>query len=93
MINILCVCSVGVGSSLMLKMNAEKVLKNNGYKDFHVENTNVAGAGGMDVDVLITTPDVFDQIHGCKSKQTVLMDNMVSKKELNEKLTKAVEEL
>ena len=27
MVNVLCVCAVGVGSSLMLKMNAEKAVR------------------------------------------------------------------
>lgn len=86
MVNVLCVCSVGVGSSLMLKMNAEKILKAHGFK-VRAENTNVTSASGMSADLLITTPDVYDQIRNCTAKQTILMDNMVSKKELEEKIT------
>lgn len=92
MINVLCVCSVGVGSSLMLKMNAEKILKAQGYQ-VKAENTNVSGASGLKTDILITTPDVYPQIRNCEAKQTILMQNMVSKKELGEKLSAVVDKV
>ncbi|WED23445.1 PTS sugar transporter subunit IIB [Vibrio sp. JC009] len=91
MINVLCVCSVGVGSSLMLKMNAEKIFTSHGVK-VKAENTNVSGAGGLKPDVLITTPDIFPQIRNCDAKQTIIMDNMVSKKELGEKISSIIDQ-
>ena len=90
MIQILTVCAVGVGSSLMLKMNADKVVKNHGFKA-KIENTNMTGAMGYKPDILITTADIYGQIKGIKAKEVVILTNMVSKKELEEKLVPALE--
>ncbi len=90
MIQILTVCAVGVGSSLMLKMNADKVVKGHGFKA-KIENTNMTGALGYQPDILITTDDVYRQIKNIKAKEVVILTNMVSKKELEEKLVPALE--
>jgi PTS system ascorbate-specific IIB component len=91
-VNILCVCAVGVGSSLMLKMNAEKILKANGHQS-SIENTNAIGAGGKVVDIVITSEAVNKQIKNCECKELIVMDNLVSKRELETKLMLAVEKL
>ncbi len=92
MINILTVCAVGVGSSLMLKINVDKILKSHGYKA-KIENTNMTGASGFRTDILITTADVYNQIRKIDAKEVILLDNMVSKKELEEKLVPVFEKL
>jgi len=92
MLKILAVCAVGVGSSLMLKMNANNILKNHGYKA-NIENTDMIGASGYTVDILITTNDVYKQIKKINAKEVIILDNMVSKKELEEKLIPVCEKL
>lgn len=92
MLKILTVCAVGVGSSLMLKMNANTILKKHGYKA-SIENTNMTGAGGFAVDILITTADIYNQIRKINAKEVIILENMVSKKELEEKLIPACEKL
>jgi PTS system ascorbate-specific IIB component len=51
-LEILAVCGVGMGSSLMLKMTAEDALRSLGV-DARVENTDVSTARGMSPDVVI----------------------------------------
>ncbi|QXJ19517.1 PTS sugar transporter subunit IIB [Actinomadura graeca] len=51
-LEILAVCGVGMGSSLMLKMTAEDALRSLGV-DARVENTDVSTARGMAPDVVI----------------------------------------
>lgn len=92
MLNILTVCAVGVGSSLMLKINANNILKKHGYKA-KIENTNMTGASGFKVDILITTEDVYKQIKKIDTKEVIILKNMVSKKELEEKLIPICEKL
>ncbi|MDI3536779.1 MAG: ascorbate system component [Eubacteriaceae bacterium] len=92
MFKVLTVCAVGVGSSLMLKMNAGTILKNHGYKA-SIENTNMSGASGCRVDILITTEDVYKQIKNVNTKEVVILKNMVSKKELEEKLIPVCQKL
>lgn len=92
MISILTVCAVGVGSSLMLKINADKILKKHGYKA-KIENTNMTGATGFKIDILITTQDVYNQIKKIDAKEVIILENMVSKKELEEKLIPIFEKI
>ncbi|WP_192809695.1 PTS sugar transporter subunit IIB [Actinomadura rudentiformis] len=51
-LDVLAVCGVGMGSSLMLKMTAEDALSALGV-DARVENTDVSTARGMTADVII----------------------------------------
>ncbi|GGT98760.1 MULTISPECIES: PTS sugar transporter subunit IIB [Actinomadura] len=51
-LEILAVCGVGMGSSLMLKMTAEDALRSLGV-EARVENTDVSTARGMSPDVVI----------------------------------------
>ncbi|MFB4318824.1 PTS sugar transporter subunit IIB [Actinomadura sp. 21ATH] len=51
-LEVLAVCGVGMGSSLMLKMTAEDALRGLDV-DARVENTDVSTARGMTADVII----------------------------------------
>ncbi|GLW63466.1 PTS ascorbate transporter subunit IIB [Actinomadura rubrobrunea] len=51
-LEVLAVCGVGMGSSLMLKMTAEDALRSLGV-DARVENTDISTARGMSPDVVI----------------------------------------
>lgn len=51
-LEILAVCGVGMGSSLMLKMTAEDALRALGV-EARVENTDISSARGMTPDVII----------------------------------------
>jgi len=51
-LEILAVCGVGMGSSLMLKMTAEDALRALGV-EARVENTDISSARGMTPDIII----------------------------------------
>ncbi|GLZ08002.1 PTS ascorbate transporter subunit IIB [Actinomadura sp. NBRC 104412] len=51
-LEVLAVCGVGMGSSLMLKMTAEDALRGLGV-DARVENTDLSTARGMSADVIV----------------------------------------
>ncbi len=51
-LQVLAVCGVGMGTSLLLRMTAESVLQKMGI-DAHVENTDVSSARSMDADVIL----------------------------------------
>lgn len=91
-LTILTICAVGVGSSLMLKTNAREVLEKNGISA-RIFNSDMTTAKGNEADIVITTPDIYGSIKGIKAKKIVLLDNMVSKKELEQKLIPACKEL
>ncbi|MDK2824725.1 MAG: ascorbate system component [Clostridia bacterium] len=91
-LSILTVCGVGVGSSLMLKANVRELLDK--YKiSAKITNTDMTTARANEADIVITTPDIYKSIKGIKTKKIVLLNNMVSMKELEEKLIPACKEL
>jgi galactitol-specific phosphotransferase system IIB component len=53
----------------------------------------MSGASGCRVDILITTEDVYKQIKNVNTKEVVILKNMVSKKELEEKLIPVCQKL
>ncbi len=91
-ISILTICAVGVGSSLMLKANARELLDRHKISA-KITNSDMTTAKANETDIVITTPDIYGSIKGIKAKKIILLDNMVSKKELEEKLVPACKEL
>lgn len=58
---ILAVCGFGVGSSMILKMSIQKVLKEMGI-DGEVENTDINDARGADCDVIFTSHELCEEL-------------------------------
>ncbi|KUO72632.1 MAG: hypothetical protein APF77_07270 [Clostridia bacterium BRH_c25] len=84
-LTILTVCGAGVGSSLMVKMNAEEVLLKHGIRA-KIINSDVTSAKGNKADILLTTDDIYRLIRNIEITNVVILSNMVSKSELEEKL-------
>ena len=54
---IVCVCGMGLGSSLILKMSVESAMKQLGVKDFDIEHASSGTIGGMNADFIVTAED------------------------------------
>ena len=91
-LTILTVCGAGVGSSLMVKMNADEILRKNGIKAKLI-NADVTSSKGNASDIVITTEDIYKLIKDIKTEEVIILDNMVSMKELESKLVPACEKL
>jgi len=65
MINIATACGVGMGSSLILRMYTEDVLKELGVKA-NVEAMDVPQAKGAKVDLVLTSPSLVEVVSGGK---------------------------
>lgn len=85
---VLTVCGAGVGSSLMVKMNSEEVLSSHGIRA-KIINSDITSAKGNAADVLITTEDIYKLIRDIPIAEVVILENMVSIKELESKLVPA----
>jgi len=83
-VKILAVCGSGLGSSLMLSMNVQDVLKALGRTDIEVEHTDFSSAAGVNADYIVCGRDIADAM-GDKSK-VIVLDSILSKQELKEKL-------
>lgn len=79
-------CRAGVGSSLMLKIKTEQVIKENDFP-IKVEHSSLDGVAGFDGDLLITLSDVAEELQGKGLPQTIIgIDNIVNKVEIATKL-------
>lgn len=91
-IKVLAVCGFGVGTSLILKMNIEKVLKQNGI-DAEVTNTDITTAAGVNADVIFTSKELYAQLQGKSKAKLIKIDNFMNNKEIEEKGLPVIKEI
>lgn len=77
---ILTVCGMGLGTSLMLKITVEQVLKEKGVKA-SVEACDIGSMNGVPADVIFTNPEFAKQIRHPTAK-VVSIFNIASKVEV-----------
>jgi len=92
-LRIVTVCGCGMGSSLMLRIYVEELLKEVGIKaDITVADMMTVKAHSGDL--MITTPDVLRAVKDTSSfTKVVVLNSLVSQTELKEKVLPAVLEL
>lgn len=87
---IIAVCGMGIGTSVLLKLNAEKVLK---ILDLEatVEAADVASVRkvSFDAQIILTTPDLVDQLQGLPA-EIISIQHVFDLEELSQKLSKAL---
>lgn len=81
---ILAVCGFGVGTSLILRMNIEKVMKNLGV-DADVENVDVTSVTGSHADLVCTSAELAGDVDGKVDAPVVVIHNFMSLDEITEK--------
>ncbi len=87
---IIAVCGMGIGTSVLLKINAEKVLKMIGV-EATVEAADMATARGaaFDAQIVLTTPELVESLKGLNA-EIIPIDHFFDLEELNVKLSKAL---
>jgi len=85
---ILAVCGNGLGSSLILKMATEKVLKNEGIKA-KIEVTDLGNAKGLQADYIVASPEIANRLKD-HSATVISIKNMMDKDEIKEKLVSII---
>ena len=81
---ILAVCGMGIGSSMMLKINIEKVLEELGVTDAEVEHCDLTSLAGAKADLIVVTKDLVDN---CRPYgEVITLSNIMRKDELREQL-------
>ena len=88
---IIAVCGMGIGTSVLLKMNTEKVLRTLGI-DADVEAADIGVARGMarDAEIVLTSEEIAEEI-GDVEAQVIVIDNFFDLEEITQKLTDALE--
>jgi len=88
---ILAVCGFGVGSSLILKMTIDKVLKDLNL-EADVVNTDISDARSYQADAIFTSPDFVDSLKGSVKATLYPIKRYSDKEEIKVQLLKAFED-
>lgn len=86
---VLCVCGLGQGTSLILRMNVETVLRDLGVQA-DVENTDVSSASAESPDLIITSNELAQSLEGHSSK-IVIVNNYFDMEEIKTALQENIE--
>ena len=88
---ILAVCGMGLGSGLLLRMQAEKALRQLGIVDADLEVADIGSARALaqTADLIITSHELAEQL-GTVKPRIVTISNFVDLKEMVEKLRGAL---
>lgn len=79
------VCGNGLGTSLILKINVDKILKELG-ETADVEATDVGSVGSSGADLIVTTSQ-FESNLKTVNKEVIYVNNVMDKVNLKEQLT------
>jgi PTS system ascorbate-specific IIB component len=87
---ILAVCGMGLGSALILRMQAEKALRELGLEaDLEVADIGTARAVAPSADIILTTEELAQQLGQVKPK-VVTISNFIDLPEMVAKLKAAI---
>ena len=87
---IVTVCGMGIGTSVLLKMNTEKALRALDI-DGEVEAADIGVARGMarSAQIVLTSAELAEEI-GDVSAQVIVIDNFTDSEEIGRKLSEAL---
>lgn len=83
---IMCCCGQGLGSSLIIRMNVEKVLKKMGKTGIEVLHASISDVSPSSADLFVVGGDLGEFTHNFP--RIILLSNIVSIPELEGKLEK-----
>jgi PTS system ascorbate-specific IIB component len=87
---ILAVCGMGLGSALVLRMQAEKALKELGLEaELEVADIGTARAIAPSADLILTSQELAEQLGTVKPK-VVTISNFIDLREMVTKLKEAI---
>lgn len=82
--HIVCVCGLGMGSSLILKMTVDKALRELGRDGHDIEHWDAGTVDSKGADLIVTSADFQDRFAG--RSNVVFVNNVVNTAEVKEKL-------
>ena len=87
---IVAVCGMGIGTSILLKMNTEKVLDSMGIEaEVEAADIGVAKGFGRTADIMLTSSDLADEI-GDVPAIVIVIDNFFDLAEIESKLSPVI---
>lgn len=89
---ILVCCGSGLGSSFMIEMNIQNILRDAGLKNIEVSHSDLSSARGIHADIYVSTKDLSPRLEGLGGK-VISLNNMIDTEELKTKLLETLKEL
>lgn len=89
MMKILAVCGLGQGTSLILRMNVETVLRDMGV-DADVEHIDVSAARSMNADIIVTSQELAETLGNDTKAKVIIVNNYFDNAEIKNALSTAI---
>ncbi len=94
---VLAVCGLGIGSSIVLKINVGKVLDQLGVEDYQLDVADIGSAQSIHFDMAVTSVELADvlskKMPDDQKWRVIAISNFVDKKEMAEKVSACLERL
>ncbi|MDR1902620.1 MAG: PTS sugar transporter subunit IIB [Treponema sp.] len=95
--NILAVCGLGIGSSIMLKINVGKVLDELGVRGYQLNVADIGTAKSIPFDMVVTSVELADVLKKGtppeKHFRILSINNFISKDEMRTKVSECLKQL
>ena len=91
-LKIITVCGFGVGSSMLLKMKVDEMLKKNGM-DANVETSDMGSATSISCDIIFTSNELVGKIKDNVSVPVIAIGNFLDVNEIETKGLSIIKEL
>jgi len=91
MLKVVTVCGAGVGSSMMLKLNAQNILREEGI-DATVDASDIGALDSSSYDLIITTSDFAEVIRPADAN-ILKIDNLTDKEYLEQELLEKINQM
>lgn len=82
---IICVCGMGMGSSLIAKMNIESILNKN-QQNVIVDNCDIGSIASTDADWYVTTYELSENMPQTLKNKTIILSDFINVDMIEEKL-------
>lgn len=90
---IVAVCGLGVGSSVIAKMNIESILADEGKDEVDVDTIDLGSIRSATADIYVTTRELFDNFPDEYKDKTIVLTNFVDKNDIKDHLDPKIEKL
>lgn len=90
---IIAVCGLGVGSSVIAKMNIESILSEEGKDEVDVDTVDLGSIRSAPADIYVTTQELFEDFPEEDKEKTIVLTNFVDKNDIKAHLDPKMAEL
>lgn len=90
---IVAICGLGVGSSVIGKMNIDSIVSDNGFDDVDVDTVDLGSVSGKPADIYVTTRELFDNLPEDIKPKTIVLTNFVDKADIESHLVPKIKEI